>query len=87
MHTRSVAAIHVPCWSRIYHCVFSGESCLHIAIVYGNFELVKRLVECGADVNQRASGQFFLPEDQKRGKKKRETNYDGKHEIMIYSHK
>ncbi|XP_064606487.1 transient receptor potential cation channel subfamily V member 5-like isoform X2 [Liolophura sinensis] len=56
---------------------YYGESCLHIAIVYGNFELVKRLVECGANVNQRATGQFFLPEDQKRGKKKKQTNYDG----------
>ena len=31
----------------------------------------------GADVNQRATGRFFLPEDQKNGIKA-QTTYDGK---------
>jgi hypothetical protein len=39
-------------------------------------ELIKLLVESGADVNQRATGRFFLPEDQKTlGQNK--TNYYG----------
>ena len=54
----------------------SGESGLHLAIVNGNFEMVKLLVENGADVNQRATGRFFLPEDQKNGRTKT-TNYEG----------
>jgi len=44
----------------------TGESGLHLAVVNNDFEMVKRLVECGADVNQRASGRFFLPDDQKQ---------------------
>ncbi|BFZ08106.1 hypothetical protein BsWGS_11144 [Bradybaena similaris] len=55
---------------------YYGESALHIAIVIGDYELVKLLVSAGALVNQRATGRFFLPEDQKQrhvGK----TNYEG----------
>ena len=55
----------------------TGESALHIAIVNGDFEMVRLLVENGADVNQRATGRFFLPEDQKKGTTKT-TNYEGK---------
>ena len=56
--------------------LFPGESALHLAIVYGDFDMVKLLVEAGADVNQRATGRFFLPEDQKKGRTKY-TNYEG----------
>ncbi|CAG5121339.1 unnamed protein product [Candidula unifasciata] len=55
---------------------YYGESALHIAIVVGDFELVQLLVEAGADVNQRATGRFFLPEDQKKGYTGH-TNYEG----------
>ena len=62
---------------RAFFCVSSaGESALHIAIVNGDFEMVRLLVENGADVNQRATGRFFLPEDQKKGKTKT-TSYAG----------
>ena len=54
-----------------------GESALHIAIVYGEFDMVKRLVESGANVNQRATGTFFLPEDQKMAANTA-TNYEGR---------
>ena len=61
-----------------YFCkIFTGESALHIAIVFGNLAAVKLLIEKGADVNQRATGRFFLPEDQKKSRS-RETNYEGK---------
>ena len=43
----------------------AGESGLHLAVVHNDLAMVRRLVACGADVNQRASGRFFLPEDQK----------------------
>ena len=56
--------------------LYTGESALHIAIVYGDFEMVRLLVENGANVNQRATGRFFLPEDQKKGKTST-TNYEG----------
>jgi ankyrin repeat protein len=49
---------------------------LHIAIIYGSFEAVKLLIENGANINERASGRFFLPEDQKKGRTK-DTNYEG----------
>ena len=66
----------------IVHFIAAGESALHIAIVNGDFEMVRLLVENGADVNQRATGRFFLPEDQKKGTKKA-TNYEGK--LIWYS--
>jgi len=34
--------------------------------VNNDLAMVKKLLCCGADVNQRASGSFFLPEDQKQ---------------------
>ncbi|XP_045165814.2 transient receptor potential cation channel subfamily V member 5-like isoform X2 [Mercenaria mercenaria] len=55
---------------------YYGESCLHLATVYGDFESVKLLVSNGAYVNQRATGRFFLPEDQKNARTKT-TNYEG----------
>jgi len=53
-----------------------GESGLHLAIVNNDEEMVKRLVTCGAHVNQRASGRFFIPEDQKQ-LRNGVTNYSG----------
>ena len=55
----------------------TGESALHLAVVSGNLEIVRLLIENGADVNQRATGRFFLPEDQKKRRKKN-TNYKGR---------
>ena len=66
----------------------TGESSIHIAIVYGDLEMVKMLVEAGADVHQRASGRFFLPEDQKESNEPKEakmdpndTNYQGRRKL------
>ena len=56
--------------------LLTGESALHIAIVYGEFEMVKQLVESGANINQRATGTFFLPNDQKKAGDSA-TNYEG----------
>ncbi|KAK6994962.1 transient receptor potential cation channel subfamily v member 6 [Biomphalaria glabrata] len=55
---------------------YYGESALHIAIIVGDFDSVQLLVESGANVNQRATGRFFLPEDQKKGYTGN-TNYEG----------
>jgi len=38
--------------------------------------MVRRLVQCRADVHQRASGRFFLPEDQKK-QRNEVTDYNG----------
>ena len=62
----------------LFCILFLGESALHLAIVYGDFEMVRLLVEDGANVNQRATGRFFLPEDQKKGIKQT-TSYEGKY--------
>ena len=51
---------------------------MHIAIVYGDFEMVRFMVEKGADTTQRATGRFFLPDDQRPPNKKKTTNYIGK---------
>ncbi|XP_041349921.1 transient receptor potential cation channel subfamily V member 5-like [Gigantopelta aegis] len=55
---------------------YFGESALHIAIVFNRFDAVKELISHKADINQRATGRFFLPEDQKKGKTNN-TNYEG----------
>jgi len=47
-----------------------------LAIVNNDVEMVEKLVTCGADVNQRASGRFFLPDDQKQ-LRSGVTNYIG----------
>lgn len=55
----------------------TGESALHFAVVHEDLESVKLLVEKGANVNQRATGRFFLPDDQKTEPKAKHTNYVG----------
>jgi len=47
-----------------------------VAIVNNDLEMVRKLVTCGADVQQRASGRFFLPEDQKK-QRNDVTDYHG----------
>ncbi|PAV64257.1 hypothetical protein WR25_13295 [Diploscapter pachys] len=40
-----------------------GQSALHLAIVHDDYETVHLLLSCKADVNSRACGNFFQPED------------------------
>ncbi|GMS95791.1 hypothetical protein PENTCL1PPCAC_17966, partial [Pristionchus entomophagus] len=40
-----------------------GQSALHLAIVHDDYETCQLLLQNGADVNARASGNFFQPED------------------------
>ncbi|OAF67790.1 hypothetical protein A3Q56_04484 [Intoshia linei] len=56
---------------------YYGEACLHLAIVANNFTLVRILIELGVDINQRAMGNFFLPEDQKHNFDPKKTDYMG----------
>ena len=56
--------------------MLAGESSLHIAVILGDLEAVQLLLKNGANINQRATGRFFLPEDQKNNPVK-ETNYSG----------
>ena len=56
-----------------------GESGLHMAIVSEDIELMELFVEKGADINSRATGLFFLPEDQKEIIDPSITNYEGWH--------
>ena len=57
---------------------FSGETSVHIVIVNGDLYSLKLLIgRCGADVNARAQGRFFMPEDYK-DKMKQVTDYEGK---------
>lgn len=55
---------------------YFGESALHIAVILGDLDAVQLLVKQGANINQRAVGRFFLPEDQKN-KPVKETDYSG----------
>uniref|UniRef100_A0A915DIF2 Uncharacterized protein n=1 Tax=Ditylenchus dipsaci TaxID=166011 RepID=A0A915DIF2_9BILA len=41
-----------------------GQSSLHLAIVHDDYDTVQLLLEKGAVVNARASGDFFLPEQE-----------------------
>ena len=45
-------------------------------MIIGDLEAVQLLVKNGAKINQRATGRFFLPEDQKNNPVK-ETSYSG----------
>ena len=56
--------------------VFSGETPLHIAIVYNDIESVKLLIKHGVDVNKRVVGDFTMSaqkrakDETKRGRRK-----------------
>lgn len=63
---------------------FYGQSPLHLAIVHDDYEFVQSLVEAGADITQRATGTFFLPEDQKKIPKAKSTNYSGKKKFFFF---
>ncbi|XP_067932842.1 transient receptor potential cation channel subfamily V member 5-like [Watersipora subatra] len=56
---------------------YYGESALHFAIVHKDLDSVKLLIEKGAKIDQRATGRFFLPDDQKTTPPKKTTNYEG----------
>ncbi|XP_041477410.1 transient receptor potential cation channel subfamily V member 5-like [Lytechinus variegatus] len=67
----------------IFHTdLYQGESCLHFAIVNEDFPMVKFLVEHGANIDERACGTFFLPDDQKNTRK---DTYD--HEVIVVDNK
>ncbi|KAF5290002.1 hypothetical protein FQR65_LT11668 [Abscondita terminalis] len=80
-HTK-LARTLLKCFPRLSVDVVEGEeylgaSALHLAIAYNNNELVQDLVEAGANVNQRATGSFFLPRDQQRARRAKHTDYEG----------
>ncbi|OZC11007.1 transient-receptor-potential calcium channel protein [Onchocerca flexuosa] len=52
-----------------------GQSALHLAIVHDDYETVHLLLQNSAEVNARACGTFFLPENQKTSRKS--TDYQG----------
>ncbi|KAI1726226.1 ankyrin repeats (3 copies) domain-containing protein [Ditylenchus destructor] len=45
-----------------------GQSSLHLAIVHDDYDTVQLLLEKGAAVNSRASGDFFLPDEDEESK-------------------
>jgi len=69
--------------------VIAGQTALHFAVVNDNLGLVKYLVKKGADVNQEASGKFFLPEDNKIYESERfSSNFEGKiTKLLLMGHK
>ena len=46
--------------------LYTGETCLHIAIVQQDLVLVQKLIRMGVDLNARACGIFFKPKLQNR---------------------
>ncbi|XP_035225616.1 transient receptor potential cation channel subfamily V member 5-like [Stegodyphus dumicola] len=56
---------------------YYGASAMHFAIAYENAKLMKKLVEIGADVLQRANGKFFMPIDQQWPIPRAKTNFEG----------
>ncbi|CAM1305235.1 Iav (predicted) [Pycnogonum litorale] len=55
---------------------YFGVSALHLSIIHNELDLLRRIIECGADVNQRATGRFFRPTDQQKTPC-RSTTYEG----------
>ncbi|XP_063721862.1 transient receptor potential cation channel subfamily V member 1-like [Symsagittifera roscoffensis] len=41
---------------------YFGQNCLHFCITHSNSNGIEKLIECGADVNARACGTFFIPQ-------------------------
>ncbi|KAB0794778.1 hypothetical protein PPYR_11617 [Photinus pyralis] len=81
IHTK-LARTLIRCFPRLSVDIVEGEeylgaSALHLAIAYSNNELVQDLIETGANVNQRATGSFFLPRDQQRLWPAKHTDYEG----------
>ena len=58
---------------------------MHLAIVNKDLELVKELVSNGANVNQRACGRYFLPDDQKL-EITGITNYEGAQNLAFLAY-
>lgn len=71
----------------VFNNTDTGESILHIAIVNEDPAMVKFLLDNGADVHERACGNFFCPDDQKSSRMDtydhewvyvtEKTNYEG----------
>ena len=65
----------------------AGENALHMAVVNEDPAMVKFLLDCGADFNQRCCGNFFTPRDQQTSRRDSDqhecfdvptdTNYEG----------
>jgi len=55
--------------------LFLGVSALHLAIIYKNEVLAELLLECKANIHQRAIGTFFLPK--KYIDKNKTPSFDG----------
>ena len=74
---------YYPAKSNFQLFLYIGQTALHQAIVNDDLDSVKLLVDKGADINRPATGSFFLPEDQKR-KRKRHTDYNGKFSLANF---
>ncbi|XP_075251163.1 uncharacterized protein LOC142343258 [Convolutriloba macropyga] len=44
---------------------YFGQNCLHFCITHSNSTAIEKLLDCGADVNSRACGTFFIPQKMK----------------------
>lgn len=61
--------------------IITGTSGLHLSIAYRNGELIELLLQSGANIHQRASGNFFMPSDQQAKRDlRRPTNFSGENE-------
>ncbi len=68
-------------------CVLAGNTALHQAIVNEDPEMLRFLLQHGADMHQRCVGAFFCPDDQRASRNdslehewvdvSQKTNYSG----------
>ena len=71
-HTR-VAKCLLQRFPQLAHDIFHssqyfGLTALHLSIAYKNTEIFDMLLQLGVNVNERASGTFFMPADQQASK-------------------
>lgn len=74
---------------------YYGENVLHMAIVNEDFPMVKFLVENGVNLEERCTGAFMGPEDQKMDRsdnlehewvdRNLKTNYEGYDKYLCFS--
>ncbi|XP_054709166.1 transient receptor potential cation channel subfamily V member 5-like [Uloborus diversus] len=56
---------------------YYGASAMHFAIAYDNGKLMRKIVDVGGDIFQRANGKFFMPIDQQWPIPRAKTNFEG----------
>ncbi len=65
--------------------LYTGETILHMAIVNGDTQFLRFLLEKGANVSAKAIGDFFMPVGRRRGHKPRKSFWGSCIEKLMFA--